>query len=82
MDPAEFWEYVTKAYGLIWFFGGKIILLYSNSELLTQILKMDFDSIGTLSAIVNRLGFVALDFSFNGVGEANVLIVSLKELKI
>ena len=76
MDPAEFWEYITKAYGLIWFFDGKIMFVYSNSELQTQILKMDVDSIGTLSAIVNRLGFVASDFSFRGVGEANVLIVT------
>ena len=76
MEPAEFWEYITKAYGLLWLFDGKIIFVYSNSELQTQMLKMCVDSIGTLSAIVNRLGFVASDFSLTGVGEADVLIVT------
>ena len=32
MDSDEF-LYITKAYGLIWFFDGKIMFVYSNSEL-------------------------------------------------
>ncbi|MDR2776528.1 MAG: hypothetical protein LBB17_00570 [Puniceicoccales bacterium] len=76
MDPAEFWNYITKAYGLIWFFDGKIMFVYTNAELQTQIFRMDTDGIGTLSVILSRLGFVASDFSFRDVGEANVLIVT------
>ncbi|MDR2737467.1 MAG: hypothetical protein LBB18_00805 [Puniceicoccales bacterium] len=76
MDPANFWDYVTKAYGLVWFFDGKIMFVYSNSELRTQIFRMDGDGIRTLSTILARLGFITSDFSFRGVGEANVLIVT------
>ncbi|MDR1232824.1 MAG: hypothetical protein LBJ75_00980 [Puniceicoccales bacterium] len=76
MDPAEFWNYITKAYGLVWFFDGKIMFVYTNAELQTQIFRMDPDGIGTLSVILSRLGFVASDFSFRDVGEANVLIVT------
>ncbi|MDR1432927.1 MAG: hypothetical protein LBI61_01115 [Puniceicoccales bacterium] len=76
MDPLDFWNYVTKAYGLIWFFDGRIMFVYANSELQTQIFRMDVDSIGTLSTILARLGFLASDFSLRGVGEANVLIVT------
>ncbi|MDR2432258.1 MAG: hypothetical protein LBD34_00695 [Puniceicoccales bacterium] len=76
MDPAEFWTYITKAYGLVWFFDGKIMFVYTNAELQTQIFRMDTDGIGTLSVILSRLGFVASDFSFRDVGEANVLIVT------
>ncbi|MDR0742028.1 MAG: hypothetical protein LBE98_01020 [Puniceicoccales bacterium] len=76
MDPAEFWSYITKAYGLVWFFDGKIMFVYTNSELQTQIFRMDPDGIGTLSVILLRLGFIASDFSFRAVGEANVLIVT------
>ncbi|MDR2629189.1 MAG: hypothetical protein LBC30_04335 [Puniceicoccales bacterium] len=76
MDPAEFWNYITKAYGLVWFFDGKIMFVYTNAELQTQIFRMDRDGIGTLSVILSRLGFVASDFSFRDVGEANVLIVT------
>ncbi|MDR1457706.1 MAG: hypothetical protein LBI47_02565 [Puniceicoccales bacterium] len=76
MDPAEFWTYITKAYGLVWFFDGKIMFVYTNAELQTQIFRMDRDGIGTLSVILSRLGFVASDFSFRDVGEANVLIVT------
>ncbi|MDR1173538.1 MAG: hypothetical protein LBK24_01950, partial [Puniceicoccales bacterium] len=70
MDPAEFWSYITKAYGLVWFFDGKIMFVYTNAELQTQIFRMDPDGIGTLSVILSRLGFVASDFSFRDVGEA------------
>ncbi|MDR1413761.1 MAG: hypothetical protein LBI56_02385 [Puniceicoccales bacterium] len=76
MSPLDFWNYITKAYGLVWFFDGKIMYVYSNTELQTQIFRMDVDSIETLSIILARLGFVASDFSFRGVGEANVLIVT------
>jgi type III secretion protein C len=76
MDPAEFWNRITKAYGLVWFFDGKIMFVYSNSELSTQIFRMDIDSIGTLSTILTRLEFISSDFSFRGIGEANVLIVT------
>jgi type III secretion protein C len=37
---------------------------------------MDPDGIGTLHGILMRLGFIASDFSFRAVGEANVLIVT------
>ncbi|MDR1890936.1 MAG: hypothetical protein LBQ23_01995, partial [Puniceicoccales bacterium] len=76
MDPAAFWNYIAKAYGLVWFFDGKIMFVYTNAELQTQIFRMDTDGIGTLSVILSRLGFVASDFSFRDVGEANVLIVT------
>ncbi|MDR3144148.1 MAG: hypothetical protein LBT64_01450 [Puniceicoccales bacterium] len=76
MDPAEFWNYITKAYGLAWFFDGKIMFVYSNTELQTQIFRMDLDGIGTLSSILSRLGFLSSDFSFRSVGEANILIVT------
>lgn len=76
MAPEEFWDYITKAYGLVWFFDGKIMFVYSNSELQTEIFRMDTDGIGTLSLILDKLGFVASDYSFRGVGEANVLIVT------
>ncbi|MDR2603043.1 MAG: hypothetical protein LBC11_00570, partial [Puniceicoccales bacterium] len=76
MNPTEFWTYITKAYGLVWFFDGKIMFVYTNAELQTQIFRMDTDGIGTLSVILSRLGFVASDFSFRDVGEANVLIVT------
>ncbi|MDR2779147.1 MAG: hypothetical protein LBB16_02575 [Puniceicoccales bacterium] len=76
MDPAAFWNYITKAYGLVWFFDGKIMFVYTNSELQTHIFRMDTDGIGTLSVILARLGFIASDFSFRAVGEANVLMVT------
>jgi hypothetical protein len=76
MDPAEFWTYTTKAYGLVWPFDGKIMFVCTNPELQTQIFRMDTDGIGTLSVILSRLGFIAFDFSFREVGEADVLIVT------
>ncbi|MDR1595654.1 MAG: hypothetical protein LBR91_01870 [Puniceicoccales bacterium] len=76
MDPVEFWNYITKAYGLVWFFDGKIMFVYPSSELHTQIFRMDLDSIETLSVILSRLEFATSDFSFRGIGEANVLIVT------
>jgi type III secretion protein C len=76
MDPAEFWTHITKAYSLVWFFDGKIMCVYANAELQTQICRMDADGIGTLSVILSRRGFVASDFSFRDIGEANVPIVT------
>jgi type III secretion protein C len=76
MNPKAFWDYITRAYSLVWFFDGKIMFVYSNAELQTHILRMDIDGIGTLAAILDRLQFVASDLSFRAVGEANVLIVT------
>ncbi|MDR1401847.1 MAG: hypothetical protein LBI81_02735 [Puniceicoccales bacterium] len=76
MDPMDFWNYIAKAYGLVWFFDGKIMFVYSSTELQTEIFRMDLDSIETLSAILSHLGFISSDFSFRSAGEANVLIVT------
>ncbi|MDE6432036.1 MAG: hypothetical protein K2L13_01425 [Opitutales bacterium] len=76
MDPAEFWNYITQAYGLSWFYDGKILYVYKNSELQTQIFRMDADGIGTMSNIIKHLGFSSSDFSFRSVPSANILIVT------
>jgi hypothetical protein len=64
IDPAEFSTYITKAYGLVWFLDGKIMIVYINAELQTQIFRMDSDGIGTLSVILSCLGFIASNFLF------------------
>lgn len=76
MEPKEFWDYITKAYNLIWFFDGKIMFVYSAKELQTKIFRMDIDSIVTLASILSRLGFSASDFSYRAIHEANILIVT------
>ena len=55
MDPAEFWDYITQAYSLSWFYDGKILYVYKSSELQTQIFKMDATGINTMSNILKHL---------------------------
>ncbi len=76
MDPSEFWHYITQAYGLSWFYDGKILYVYKSSELQTQIFKMDEGGILTMSNIIKNLGFSSSDFSFRSVPSANILIVT------
>jgi type II secretory pathway component GspD/PulD (secretin) len=76
MDPAQFWSYIINAYGLVWFFDDKMMFVYTNSELQTQIFRIDPDEIGTPSVILSRLWFVASDCSVRDVGEANIRIVT------
>ncbi len=76
MDPADFWDYVTQAYGLSWFYDGKILYVYKSSELQTQIFKMDASGIATMSNIIKHLGFSSSDFSFRSVPSANILIIT------
>lgn len=76
MSPNDFWDYVTRAYGLTWFYDGKILYVYKGSELQTQVFKMDEAGISTLSNIIKHLGFSSSDFSFRAVPTANILIVT------
>lgn len=76
MDPSDFWDYITQAYGLSWFYDGKILYVYKNSELQTQVFKMDAAGINTMSNIIDHLGFTSSDFSFRSVPSANILIVT------
>jgi type III secretion protein C len=76
MSPSEFWDYVTRAYSLSWFYDGKILYAYKSSELQTQVFKMDSNGIVILSDIIKNLGFSSSDFSFRSVPEAHILIVT------
>jgi type III secretion protein C len=76
MLPSDFWDYVTRAYGLTWFFDGKILYVYKGSELQTRIYKMDAAGIVILSDMIRYLGFSSSDFSFRSVPEAHILIIT------
>jgi type III secretion protein C len=76
MTPSDFWNYVTRAYGLAWFYDGKILYAYKSSELQTQVFKMDANGIIILSEIIQNLGFSSSDFSFRSVPDASILVVT------
>ncbi|MDR0595211.1 MAG: hypothetical protein LBF94_00720 [Puniceicoccales bacterium] len=76
MSPSDFWDYVTRAYGLTWFFDGKILYVYKGSELKTKIFKIDSAGIVVLSDIIGHLGFSSSDFSFRSIPDAHILIVT------
>ncbi|MDR2436150.1 MAG: hypothetical protein LBD33_02480 [Puniceicoccales bacterium] len=76
MLPSDFWDYVTRAYGLTWFYDGKILYVYKGSELQTRIYKMDAAGIVILSDMIKYLGFSSSDFSFRSVPEAHILIIT------
>ncbi|MDR0715337.1 MAG: hypothetical protein LBF25_00930 [Puniceicoccales bacterium] len=76
MSPSDFWDYVTRAYGLTWFYDGKILYVYKGSELKTKIFKMDGAGIVVLSDIIGHLGFSSSDFSFRSIPDAHILIVT------
>ncbi|MDR2721094.1 MAG: hypothetical protein LBB15_02285, partial [Puniceicoccales bacterium] len=76
MSPSDFWDYVTRAYGLTWFYDGKILYVYKGSELQTRIYKMDAAGIVILSDMIKYLRFSSSDFSFRSVPEAHILIIT------
>jgi type III secretion protein C len=76
MSPTHFWDYITQAYGLTWFYDGKILYAYKSSELQTKVFKIDAAGIIILSDIIRHLGFSSSDFSFRSVPEAHILIVT------
>ncbi|MDR0680122.1 MAG: hypothetical protein LBF42_03805 [Puniceicoccales bacterium] len=76
MSPSDFWDHVTRAYGLTWFYDGKILYVYKGSELKTKIFKMDGAGIVVLSDIIGHLGFSSSDFSFRSIPDAHILIVT------
>ncbi|MDR3274026.1 MAG: hypothetical protein LBS87_01690 [Puniceicoccales bacterium] len=76
MSPSDFWDYITRAYGLTWFYDGKILYAYKGSELQTKIFKMDSAGIIILSDVIRHLGFSSSDFSFRSVPDAHILIVT------
>lgn len=76
MAPSDFWNYISRAYGLSWFYDGKILYVYAGNEIQTKIFRMNSEESATLSNIIATLGFVSSDFSFRSVGDANILLVT------
>lgn len=74
--PVDVWEQLTKTYGLLWFYDGNILYVYTATENITKVLQIGSDKLDSLLNLVNQLGFYSSRIDIKAIKDAGVLIVS------
>ncbi|MDR2030326.1 MAG: hypothetical protein LBP65_02575 [Puniceicoccales bacterium] len=74
--PGEFWENLTKAYNLAWFYDGAALYLYPGSMVTTQVLAMSQQDGQALKALVGELNFASSNIGLRYVPSTRMMVVS------
>ncbi|MDR1436169.1 MAG: hypothetical protein LBI39_03125 [Puniceicoccales bacterium] len=76
IPPAEFWDNLTKAYNLCWFYDGSVIYVYPGSAISTQIISMAPHEGNSLKAVVGEMDFASSSCTLRYMPTTKMMVLS------
>jgi type III secretion protein C len=76
IPPVEFWDNLSKAYNLSWFYDGSILYVYPGSSISTQVIAMTPHEGSSLKAVVGEMDFASSSCSLRYMPATKMMVMS------
>ncbi|MDR3117195.1 MAG: hypothetical protein LBT98_01330 [Puniceicoccales bacterium] len=76
IPPGEFWDNLTRAYNLAWFYDGSVLYIYPGSQITTQVIAMSQQESQALKAIVGELDFAGSNTGLRYIPATRMMVAS------
>ncbi|MDR2668267.1 MAG: hypothetical protein LBB38_04500 [Puniceicoccales bacterium] len=76
IPPAEFWDNLSKAYNLCWFYDGSVLYVYPGSSISTQIIPMSQQEGNSLKAVVGEMDFASSSCTLRYMPTTKMMVMS------
>ncbi|MDR0340074.1 MAG: hypothetical protein LBH53_00735, partial [Puniceicoccales bacterium] len=76
IPPEDFWDSLSKAYNLCWFYDGSILYVYPGSSISTQVIPMGPQEGNSLKAIVGEMDFASSSCSLRYMLATKMMVLS------
>ncbi|MDR2677334.1 MAG: hypothetical protein LBB26_02075 [Puniceicoccales bacterium] len=76
IPPHEFWERLSKAYNLIWFYDGTALYVYPGTEIKTEVISMTAQEASALRKVVSDLDFAGSNTVLRYVPDTRMMVAS------
>ncbi|MDR0727311.1 MAG: hypothetical protein LBF26_00210 [Puniceicoccales bacterium] len=74
--PNEFWERLSKAYNLIWFYDGTALYVYPGTEIKTEVISMTPQEAASLRKVMADLDFAGSNTVLRYVPDTKMMVAS------
>ncbi len=75
-SPKRFFGVLVKAYGLMWYFDGAVLYIYSSDEVTSTLVRLRYESVDRFIDTLKELGIYDERFTIKAVPEQGVLFVA------
>jgi type III secretion protein C len=75
-DPQNFFDEITRAYNLAWYYDGAAVYVYSAHEMTSQILNLGYINMKKFQSSLQTLGIIDERFGLDLVEENRIIFVS------
>ncbi|MDR2664081.1 MAG: hypothetical protein LBB14_00935 [Puniceicoccales bacterium] len=76
IPPEEFWDNLSKAYNLCWFYDGSILYVYPGASISTQVIAMGPQEGNALKAIVGEMDFASSSCTLRYMIATKMMVIS------
>ncbi|MDR1438292.1 MAG: hypothetical protein LBI69_04530 [Puniceicoccales bacterium] len=76
IPPEEFWDHLSKAYNLAWFYDGSALYVYPGTEVKTEVIPISQQEAVTLKSVVGELDCSGSTVSMRYLPSTRMMVVS------